>query len=138
MRKTCGALLLAVIVAFPLGCGHPTQMVSMTINPTSAGVVGTAGGGQIQFIAYGKFINPSETREVTKQVTWQSLIPEVVTVDPNGLATSGRACGVAGLVATAHQALIGPVAADAVITATASFTVANPNVTGCPQSIPGI
>ena len=137
MRKMCAVLLLAIVLAFPLGCGHPTTMTSMTINPTTAGVVGTGGGGQIQFKAYGNFINPTGTREITTQVTWQSLVPEVATVDQKGLATSGTVCGVAGLVATAHTPLIGPGASNSVVTGTASFIVADPNNKGCPQTIPG-
>ena len=91
MRKTCRVLLMAVVMSFPLGCGHPTTMVSLTVTPSVAGVVGVAGGGQVQFIATGQFVHPSENRDVTNQVAWASLVTQVVTLNQQGLATSGTA-----------------------------------------------
>jgi len=136
MRKTCWVLLLAVVIAFPLGCGHPTTMVALTVTPSTAGVVGVGGGGQIQFKATGQFVNPSENVDVTNQVAWSSLVPQVVTVNAQGLATSGLACGVSAITATASEPLIGNVGVGAIVTGTASFTVADPSDPACPQSIP--
>jgi hypothetical protein len=136
MRKTCWVLLLAVVMAFPLGCGHPTTMVALTVTPSTAGVVGVGGGGKIQFTATGQFVNPSKFVDVTNQVAWSSLVPEVVTVNAQGLATSGLACGTSVITATASGSLIGNVGAGAIVTGTASFTVADPSDPACPQSIP--
>jgi len=136
MRKMCWVLLLAVVVAFPLGCGHPTTMVALTVTPSTAGVVGVGVSGQIQFKATGQFVNPSENVDVTNQVAWASLVPQVVTVNQQGLATSGAACGVSAITATASEPLIGNVGTGAIVTGTASFTVANPNDPACPQTIP--
>ena len=136
MRKTCWVLLLAVVVAFPLGCGNPTTMVALTVTPSTAGVVGVGGGGQIQFKATGQFVNPSEFVDVTNQVAWSSLVPQVVMVNAQGLATSGLACGTSVITATASGSLIGNVGAGAIVTGTASFTVADPSDPACPQSIP--
>jgi hypothetical protein len=136
MRKTCWALVVAIVLAFPLGCGHPTTMVGLTVTPTTAGVVGEGVAGQIQFKALGQFVHPTETRDVTNQVAWSSAIPNVVTVNQQGLATSGLACGVSTITATAGEPLIGNVGTGAIVTATASFTVANPANTSCPQTIP--
>jgi len=136
MRKTCWVLVVAIVLAFPFGCGHPTEMVSLTVSPISAGVVGVGVNGQIQFKALGQFIHPAETRDVTNQVSWSSAIQDVVAVNQQGLATSGAACGVSTITATASQPLIGPIGPGAIITGTASFTVANPANTSCPQTIP--
>ncbi len=136
MRKMCRVLVGAIVLAFPLGCGHPTTMVGLTITPNAAGVVGVAGGGQVQFIATGQFVHPLETLDVTNQVAWASLVTQVVTVNQQGLATSGTTCGVSTITATASEPLIGRVGTGAVVTGTASFTVADPNVMGCPQSLP--
>ena len=134
MRKTCWVLLVAVVVAFPLGCGHPRTMVALTVTPAVAGAIGV--GVEIQFKATGQFVNPSEFVDVTNQVAWASLVPQVVTVNQQGLATSGLGCGVSVITATAGEPLVGNVGVGAVVTGTASFTVADPSVTGCPQTIP--
>jgi len=136
MRKMCWVLLLAVVIAFPLGCGHPTTMVALTVTPSTAGVVGVGGGGQIQFKATGQFVNPSEFVDVTNQVAWSSLVPQVVMVNAQGLATSGLACGTSVITATASEPLIGNVGVGAIVTGTASFTVADPTNPACPQSLP--
>ena len=111
-------------------------MVALTVTPATAGVVGVGGGGQIQFKATGQFVNPSEFVDVTNQVAWASLVPQVVTVNQQGLATSGLGCGVSVITATAGEPLVGNVGVGAVVTGTASFTVADPSVAGCPQTIP--
>ena len=134
MRKTCWILLAAVVLVFPLGCGHPNTMVSLTVTPTVAGVIGA--GGQIQFTATGQFIHPTETRNVTNQVVWSSAVQEVVTVNQQGLATSGEACGVSTITATAGEPLIGQVGPGAIVSGSASFTVANTSNPNCPQSLP--
>jgi len=136
MRKMCWVLLLAVVMAFPVGCGHPTTMTALTVTPTTAGVVGVGGGGQIQFKATGQFVNPSEFVDVTNQVAWSSLVPQVVMVNAQGLATSGLACGTSVITATASEPLIGNVGVGAIVTGTASFTVADPTNPACPQSLP--
>ncbi|MFZ3210677.1 MAG: hypothetical protein WA188_04115 [Terriglobales bacterium] len=136
MRKTGWVLLMAVVLLYPLGCGHPTTMVALTVTPIEAGVVGVAGGGQVQFVATGQFVHPSETRDVTNQVAWSSLVTQVVTVNQQGLATSGTTCGVSQIIATASEPLIGRVGPGAIVTGTATFTVADPTVTGCPTGLP--
>ena len=92
-------------------------------------------GAQIQFKAYGHFAHPMETRDITDQVEWASDIPDVATVDSHGLATSGI-CGIAGVTATATNAIGVPFSSEAVLTATATFTVAVPNDLSCPQPGP--
>ena len=132
MLKALGAVLSAGLL---FGCGHPTSLQSVEIAPTTVQVIGQAApgtGGQIQFKAYGHFAHPTETRDITNEVQWFSNIPDVATVDSHGLATSGL-CGIAGVTATATNAIGVPFSSDAVLTATATFTVADPNDTSCPQ-----
>lgn len=136
MRMVCWVLLLGVLVLLPSGCGHPTTMVALQVSPSEAGVVGVAGGLQIQFTATGVFVHPSETVDVTDQVAWASNTTAVVTVSQQGLATSGTTCGGALITATASEPLIGRVGTGAVVTGTATFTVADPAIEGCPSSVP--
>ena len=135
MRKTYGALLVAILLAFPLGCGHPTRTETLTVNPSEAGVVGVGVNGQVQFTALASIIDPGQTVNVTNQVAWTSSIPAVVTVNQQGLATSGNACGVSIITATLSGALVGQ---GGIVTGTATFTVADPSNADCPQSVPGL
>jgi hypothetical protein len=108
-------------------------MVSMSITPSTASVLGIGDIIPVQYTAYGTFIHPSETRNVTTEVTWTSSVLQVATVNNSGLVTpSGIACGGTIITATAGKNLIGTGSSQAVITAQATFTVADPSVTGCP------
>jgi hypothetical protein len=123
------------VVLFALGCGHPTAMTSMTITPTSSGVVGFGDTIPTQFTVYGKFIHPSETRDITSEVTWSSAVPAVATVSADGLVTpTGTACGSTIITATAGQKLVGGGDTDsqAEMNVTATFTVYVVSNPGCP------
>lgn len=114
------------------GCGHPTQLDSVDVRPTSVTVVGRGANVPVQFIADGHFIHPMETRDITKQVAWTSTFPDVASVDSNGVATSGFACGVTTITATAGNNIGVPFTPQAITFGTATFTVADPTTPGCP------
>jgi hypothetical protein len=120
------------MLVFVLSCGHPTTMVSMSVTPSTATVLGIGDIIPVQYTAYGTFIHPSETRNVTTEVTWTSSVLQVATVN-NGLVTpAGIACGGTTITATAGKDVVGPGSSQTVIAAQSIFTVADPNVKGCP------
>ncbi len=130
--KNAGLVCSLGILLFALSCGHPTQMVSMAVSPANTTVVGIGDIIPAQYTAYGTYIHPAETRDVTSQVTWTSSIPLVATVSANGVVTpTGQACGVTIITATAGKDLVGQGSDAKVIAATATFTVTDPNVDGC-------
>jgi hypothetical protein len=132
--KKAGFVCSIIVVLFALGCGAATTLVSMSITPTAAGVIGLGDTIPVQLKAYGNFIHPTETRDISTQVTWTSNTPAVATVDNTGLVTpTGIACGGTLITATAGKNLIGRSTADsqAEMTATATFTVYS-TVAGCP------
>jgi uncharacterized protein YjdB len=122
-----------MLSALLIGCGHPTQLVEMSLNPTTATVIGRGVQGQVQFTAYGRFIHPDETRDISTQVTWTSSIPDVATVDSKGLVTSGLACGSTTITATAGRNLQGVGSDSNIRTAIGTFVVADPNDPLCPK-----
>jgi Bacterial Ig-like domain (group 2) len=137
MRKAGSAFSLAItlviaVVLIQAGCGHPTTLTGLSITPTTVTVIGRGVGATAQLTAYGSFAHPSETRDITTRVTWTSAIPEVATVQ-NGLVTSGPACGVTTITATAGRDVLGSGSSQGIMTATATFTVADPNDQFCPQ-----
>jgi hypothetical protein len=125
--------LLAILLVLGPNCGHPTQLTSVDISPTSVTVIGRGGSLHVQFTATGKFIHPTETRDITKQVTWSSALPDVATIDQNGVATSGLACGFTPITATAGHDIGVPFDDKAVTSASAQFTVADPTDPICPK-----
>lgn len=131
MKKAFSACLAVFALAMLSGCGHPTQLASVDVRPTSVTVVGN--GVQVQFIADGNFIHPLETRNITNQVAWTSTFPGVASIDASGVATSGFDCGVTVITATAGNNIGVPFTPNAIEFGTASFTVAAPGVPGCPQ-----
>jgi hypothetical protein len=86
-----------------------------------------------QFTAYGAFIHPAETRDITTQVTWSSSIPDIATVDGSGKVTTvGLACGVTVVTATAKSDLVGAGGSGSIMTATATIDVKLVGVPNCP------
>jgi len=125
------------LLLFILGCGHPTTLVSMSVTPATATVGPVGAVIPVQYTAYGNFIHPTETRDISSQVTWTSSVPMIATVSSTGLATpTGTACGTTTITAMADKKLIGGVhtTSSATLVATATFTVADSNVPGCPSN----
>jgi hypothetical protein len=130
--KKAGLVCSLGILLFALSCGHPTQMVSMSISPSASTVIGITSRIPVQYSAYGTYIHPAETRDVTKEVTWSSSVPMVATVSNGLVIPTGAACGGTLITATAGKDLVGQGSYAKVITATATFTVADPTIEGCP------
>jgi len=92
-------LVCAVTVLIP-SCGHQQQLVGITIQPTTETFgapnipVSADTGLNVQLVAYGSYIHPPVTKDITNQVTWSSNTPQMVTVSSTGLITAtGDACG---------------------------------------------
>jgi hypothetical protein len=133
--KKAGLLCCLSILVFSLSCGHPRAMTSMRITPDTATVNGLGLIVPVQYRAYGTFIHPAETVEISQQVEWSTDIPQVATVANGangGLVTpAGSACGSTNVTATAGRNLVGNGGSGSVMTATAVFKVTDPNITGC-------
>ncbi len=102
-RKWFGIIVL-ISVALTLlsvaSCGDPQELVSITVQP-SAETIGASNipviqdaGIQVQLKAYGDYIHPPVTKDITDQVTWLSNTPQLFTVSSTGLLTAtGELCG---------------------------------------------
>jgi uncharacterized protein YjdB len=133
MRKALALGCLTVFFVASLACGHPTQLTGMTISPSSITFSDAVPGMTSQFTAYGTFIHPAETRDITGQVTWSSSTPDIATVDSSGKVTTvGLACGVTVITATAPASLVGSGGSGSVKTATATIDVKLVNQPNCP------
>ena len=135
MKKAGVVVSLGLLAVFSLSCGHPTQLQSMTITPTSAGVVGFGNTAPTKFTVYGTFIHPKETRDISSEVTWNSSTPVVATVSSAGVVTpTGAFCGGTVITATAGQHLVGGgnTTSQSEMNIQATFTV-YVDTPGCPK-----
>jgi hypothetical protein len=108
-------------------------MVSMSVTPSNSTVLGVGDIIPVQYVAYGTFVHPAGTRDITNEVTWSSSVPMIATVASTGIVTpAGYACGVTTITATAGKSVIGTGSDSGVMSATSTFTVADPNIKGCP------
>jgi len=84
-------VVVAAFLAFP-SCGFDRKLVSITINPPGASIVGP--GVVVNFQAIGNYIHPPDSRDITTSVVWTSAAPQVIDIVSNtGVATSGAVCG---------------------------------------------
>lgn len=133
MAKLYLVVASVFFMSFLLSCGHPTQLASIDVRPASVTVIGRGANITAQFNADGHFVHPVETRDITTQVKWTSTLPEVASIDSNGVATSGLACGVTTITATAGNNIGVPFTPQAITIATAQFTVSDPTDPLCPH-----
>jgi len=73
-------------------CGHPQKLVSVTLSPAGGFVFGGFGAAG-QFTAYGNYIHPPETKDVTSKVVWSIDIENFGTITQQGLITCTRTDG---------------------------------------------
>jgi len=118
-RSWIGLVLLAVGAAAMLStssCGRSQKLVSVTLQP-SGGFVFEGFGAAGQFTAYGTYIHPPETKDITNKVTWTLDIANFGTVTPGGLVTYMRTdgCGSGLVTATYYSDPSNPESGSAII-----------------------
>jgi hypothetical protein len=133
-----GSFLLAIS-----SCGDPQELVSIQIQP-GAETFGAANipiiqdiGLKAQLIAYGTYVHPPVTKDITSQVTWASNETQVITVTPSGLITvAGTACGGSVITATVQTnadasgvSSSGAVVSGNIVATVVCFTGTGPTIT---------
>jgi hypothetical protein len=116
IRKRFGLTLVCAVVLFVLSCGHDQKLVSIALQP-AGGFVFEGFGAQGQFTAYGTYIHPPETKDITNQVVWKLDIANFATITQTGLITSTRtdACGNGNVTATHYSNPSNPTAGSAIV-----------------------
>jgi hypothetical protein len=77
--------------------------------------------------AYGTYIHPPKTVDMTGQVTWQSDNPQVAQFTSPGTVSPNTSCGVAQIFASMHDS------PNDIVSNLVSITVDGPASLGCPQ-----
>lgn len=111
IRKMFGIIvlfLLAILLLSLSSCARDQQLVGLTVSPQGSTITLTAVGQVIgtQFTAYGTYLHPAETKDLTKVAVWTTNSPSIIQLDPTtpGLVnTTGLGCGTnLGVTATVH------------------------------------
>jgi len=123
------AVTLLVVATFALlslsSCAHDTRLTAITIQPGS-GTFGAADPALFfQFKAFGTYVHPPKTVDITNRVTWQSDNPQVIQVTSAGVASPNLNCGVAQVFAEMHDG------DNDIVSNSASITVNGPASLGC-------
>ena len=95
IRKWLGVvatLVMAVVLLNLSSCAREQKLESITLSP-SGGFVFGGYGATGTFTAYGNFIHPPETKDVTSQVVWSVDIANFGTINQQGVMTYQRSDG---------------------------------------------
>jgi hypothetical protein len=130
-----GLMIAAALLLSLPGCGYNQHLESITVSPPAFTYFSPAAPGAqqtpIPLTAYGAYIHPPETKDITSQVTWASDNTVVADVSATGQLTDGVACGVANISATSFTD--GGNKNGNVVVGFMTVTVEGPASQGCPQ-----
>ena len=130
IRKWFGVTVLVVGAGSLLSlssCAHNTHLASINIIPGNGTFAAVDPSAFFQYRAYGTYIHPPKTVDITNQVTWQSDNPQVAQVTAAGVVSPNTNCGVAQIYATMHDS------PNDIVSNEVSITVDGPASLGCPQ-----
>ena len=113
-------------------CARDQQLQSINVTPNSVTFLSPNTDITFQLKAYGTYIHPPETKDITNQVTWASQSTDLVLVTSAGVLSSSQSghCGVTTVTATLSNPG-GP--SNNVIVGSATATVADSTNPICPQ-----
>lgn len=130
IRKWFGITALAIAGCSLLSlssCAHNTHLVGITIQPGNGTFAAVDPSAFFQYKAYGTYIHPPKTVDITSQVTWQSSVPQVAQFTGPGIVSPNTNCGVAQIFATMHDS------PNDIVSNEVSITVDGAASLGCPQ-----
>lgn len=124
----------ATLLLIASSCAHNHDLVSITVSPSAFTYFAPAAPGvqqvPIPLTAYGTYIHPPDTVDITNQVTWASNNTVVADVSSSGQLTAGVACGVGNISASFYP---DGNKSGGVIVGFMTVTVEGPASEGCPQ-----
>jgi hypothetical protein len=120
------ALMAAAVVLLSLSsCARNQHLTSISIEPSSIFFGAADPTLFANFKAFGTYVHPPQTKDITNQVTWQSDIPQVAQVTSAGVVSPNTNCGVANIFATFTDS------GNVVVSSSSPITVDGPAALGC-------
>jgi hypothetical protein len=103
-RKQPRIFVVVLAVGCLLGlpsCGLPQQLDGVSVQPATATFGSPSTALSVQLTAYGSYVHPVATKDVTSQAVWTTDVDGVVNVTQAGLVTpTGTGCGVVNILAS--------------------------------------
>lgn len=128
----CALVAVGAALSLP-SCGHDQKLVSIQVQPSGFTFLVATSDQITQYHAYGTYIHPPATKDITNQVTWRvDGLPSVVAVisgTPPGTVTTQGGCGVSDVAATAPEGTGG---SSNIVVGYGTVTVDNPDIAYCP------
>jgi len=110
-------------------CSEGQKLVGIMVSPPNTSITG--GPLSVDYSAFGNYVHPPESKDLTHSVVWSSSSPQIVSIDPNtGVATSSPInCGNNILITAALYTKPGNPASGTVAVGTATVSLTQPG--GC-------
>lgn len=129
IRKWIGlvvVLVLAMVLLNLSSCARSRQLTGISVQPSANATFGAVDPALFfQYKAFGSYIHPPQTVDITNLVDWQSNNPQVIQITSAGVASPNMNCGVAQVFAEMHSG------DNDVVSNYASITVNGPASLGC-------
>jgi len=124
-RCALGAALILTAMNF-LSCMHERKLVSITIHPTGFTFPTPDPAVHGVFTAFGNYIHPPDTRDITDKVTWKTDVPQLLQINGGVVSPQpGNVCGIADVSASMQDG-------GNLVIAYATVTVNDPTNPLCP------
>lgn len=125
--------ITAALLLSASSCARSQQLVSISVQPTSVTFLSPSTNLTFQLKAYGNYIHPPETKDITNLATWQSQSADLVTVTSAGVVSAAGAghCGVTSVIASVFTNSGNP--NGNVVTSSITATVDDRTDPVCPQ-----
>jgi hypothetical protein len=111
-------------------CARSTRLTGITIQPSTGTFGAVDPSANFGFKAFGTYIHPPKTVDITDQVNWQSNNPQVIQITSAGVASPNIDCGVAQVFAEMHSG------DNDIASNSATITVDGPSSLGCTPAGP--
>jgi hypothetical protein len=136
MRRKQSRILTVVLAAGCIAalpsCGLPQQLDGISVQPGTVTFLSPSTTLSSQLTAYGSYVHPVATKDVTSQVVWSTDGQGIVTVTQSGLVSpTGTGCGVVNVIASVSNSPHTP--KGQVYVAHVVVTVDDMNNMSCPQ-----
>jgi hypothetical protein len=126
LRCALGVVLLAVAIS-SLSCMHERKLVSINLRPSGGFSFATPDpAAEGVFTAFGNYIHPPDTRDITARVTWKTDVPQLLVINGGVVSPQpGNVCGIADVTASMSDG-------GNVVVGSATVVVNDPSRTECP------
>src|SRR5260370_8324712 len=130
-RKWFGIAALVAAATLMLsfsGCAQNQRLVSIQVQPSAGTFFSADPNLFFNFKAFGTYVHPPHTADITDLVNWQSDNPQVVQVTSMGVVSPSLGCGVGNISATFKDG------SNLIVSNSAAVTVDGPASLACPQA----